>query len=235
MELNIQPKASLIIIAGNYGSGKTEVCVNFAKHLRKLGVDNIKLVDLDIVNPYFRSREAREDLEKNGIKVLSPKGDKHYGELPIISPQIKAEIISGHSMLILDVGGDDVGARVLSSLFDAILGKKYEFLVVLNTNRPFTEDVSGCLKMIESLEKSSRLEMTGIVSNTHMIDETTLETIKNGLKVIENVAEKRKIPIRFVSVNSEILNEVKEDEFNYPVLPISRLMLKPWEVKPGVN
>lgn len=218
-----------VIIVGNYGSGKTEVAVNLARHLAENGQKGIKLVDLDIVNPYFRSREAKESLKPYGIEVISPEEDEHYAELPIISPKIKAEIEMGKSTVILDVGGDDVGARVLSSLNDVIREKKYELLIVLNINRPFTEDIKGCLKMMDEIEASSKLKITGVISNTHFIEETTPETVSVGYKVVLEVGKKKNIPVKFIAVSSSIVEKLDAKGFSCPILPIDRMMLKPWE------
>ena len=224
-------ETNLSIFVGNFGSGKTEVAANFVKHLALSGIKNLSIVDLDIVNPYFRSREARVDLEKAGVEVIAPGGDEFYAESAIISPKIKSNIQSGITPMILDVGGDDMGARILSSFHDAFKNIKYELLMVLNVNRPFTGDPAGCIKIIREIESASRLKVTGLVSNSHLIDETTLEIIEKGIELVSEVSAQTGIPVKFITVDKRLADSVKGKGFSWPVLYIERLMLKPWEHK----
>jgi hypothetical protein len=226
--------SNLTIFVGNFGSGKTEVAVNFARYIALSGVKNLKIVDLDIVNPYFRTREAKEDLEKVGIEVIAPADEGFYAESPMISPKIKSQIQDGSSPMILDVGGDDLGARILSFLNDAFIGKEYELLMVLNVNRPFTGDAAGCMKIMSEIEGASRLKVTGLVSNAHLIDETTMEVIEKGYGLVKEVSKETGVPVKFITLDKKLENEVKRENFHCPVLLIERLMLKPWEHKVGI-
>ncbi|RKX27885.1 MAG: cobalamin biosynthesis protein CobQ, partial [Candidatus Zixiibacteriota bacterium] len=125
----------VLVVVGGYGSGKSEVSVNLARHLASSGQLHVAIADLDIVNPYFRSREATEQLEKLGIETLHPKGSQAFADLPIIIPQVKSAIEGYDGVLILDVGGDDAGARVLGSLAGTFPSDDHEVLFVLNANR----------------------------------------------------------------------------------------------------
>jgi len=169
----------ILLIVGNYGSGKTEVAVNLAIHLA--AQQSVSIVDLDIVNPYFRCREAREEMEGFGIRVINPDGDYHAADLPIILPEIRGAVLKGDGKLILDVGGDDVGARVLSSLADVFAGQTYNMLQIVNAKRPFTGTVDGCLKIGSEIEAASRLRITGLVSNSHLLEETDAQTVLDGV------------------------------------------------------
>lgn len=224
----------VIVVVGGYGSGKSEVSVNLARFLvtgQDTGRLPISIVDLDIVNPYFRSREAAAELEKLGIETINPRGDQRHADLPIILPEIKSRIKGSEGFVVLDVGGDDVGARVLSSLADAFEAKTYEMLLVLNANRPFTSNLEGCLKTIAQIETSSRLKFTGLISNTHLMDDTTPQTILDGLKLARRVSDKTKLPITFVSAPAEILEQLDVKDVDVPVLVLNRSLLKPWERK----
>ncbi len=222
----------IIIIVGGYGSGKSEVSINLARYLvtrQTEPTESVSIVDLDIVNPYFRSREAARELAKLGVKSVNPTGGQFHADLPIILPQVKGSIESGEGTVVLDVGGDDAGARVLGSLADAFTDRSYEMLLVVNANRPFTATADGCLKLMSEIEASSRLKFTGIISNTHMLEETTEETILTGLKLAHEVGERTSLPIRFLSALDSILKDIDPGLIDVPVLPLDRLLLKPWE------
>lgn len=219
----------VIIIAGAYGSGKTEVAVNYAIGLATSQDQPVSIIDLDIVNPYFRSREAAFELEAQGVHVIMPHNDMCHADMPIILPEIRAEIEHSDGKVIVDVGGDDVGSRVLSSMVDAFAPKGYEFLVVLNARRPFTSDVAGSLRMMRDIETSSRLKFTGIVSNTHLIGETTVAVVVEGYKLAEEVGRAAEIPVAFVSAVTEVAQQLDPNVVTAPVLALSRQMLKPWE------
>ena len=130
--MDIRIDSPLIIFTGNYGSGKTEVAVNFALYNARNG-RKVRLADLDIVNPYFRTREATEILEEKGIEVVVPPGDWVHSENPIILPEVKGMIekASGDKLSIFDVGGDDVGATVLGSFANILSSHPHEILQVV--------------------------------------------------------------------------------------------------------
>lgn len=226
--------SDIIIIVGGYGSGKSEVAVNLARYLvgqRPSSKQPVTVVDLDIVNPYFRSREATEELEKLGIQAIHPRGGQRYADLPIILPDIKAGIKQNTGTMVLDVGGDDAGARVLSSLADVFVPGEYDLLFVLNASRPFTADVDGCLKTMQEIEASSRLKFTGLIANTHLMEDTSEDIIVKGLSLAREVGGHLNLPIIFVSAVAEILEKMDTRTIDIPVLPLSRSLLKPWEKK----
>ncbi len=220
------------IIVGGYGSGKSEVSVNLARYLAldKTFVNRpISILDLDIVNPYFRSREASVELEKLGIGSINPEGAEFYADLPIILPQIRGAIETAEGTVICDVGGDDVGARVLSSLAGSFHAATYDMVLVLNLSRPFTSNVAGCLKTISEIEFSSRLKFSGIISNTHLMDDTNEEIVLSGIALSKEVSKQTGLKLWFVSAEQKILNIIESAYIDIPVLPLNRSLLKPWE------
>lgn len=228
-------ESNLIVVVGGFGSGKSEVSVNLAKHLGTLPGDPVAIADLDIINPYFRSREAAETLDRLGIRSLVPPGAQKYADLPIIIPEIRAAIERRQYRLVLDVGGDDLGARVLSSLSDAFHTAPFELLLVHNARRPFTMTVEGSLKVLSEIEDASRLKITGLVSNTHLTAETTVETVIEGVLLARQVAEKKGIPLVFVSALQSMCMEIFQKlEGSLPILPLDRELLKPWETHQAV-
>jgi hypothetical protein len=223
--------SQVIVIVGGFGSGKSEVCVNLAAHLAKSSDQGVTIADLDVINPYFRSREAARELESLGVKSLIPAGENVHADLPIVIPEIKGAIEEPEGTVILDVGGDDLGARVLSSLRDAFPTDGYDLLLVHNANRPFTADVKGTQKVIGEIAGASRLDFTGIICNTHLMGNTTPEVVLAGLKVSREVSAATELPIVFLSALIEVLRKMDPKSINCPVLPINRSLLKPWERK----
>jgi hypothetical protein len=221
----------VIIFTGNYGSGKTEVSVNFTLALAG-GDQPVSIVDLDIVNPYFRCREAVEPLEQAGVEVITPRGETFASELPIILPEVRGAIRRGAGKVILDVGGDDVGARVLSG-FAADLAERAELLLVLNARRPFTDTVEGAVRIVREIEAASRLQVTGLVSNTHLMENTSAEIVQEGLDLARAVSEALHVPLRFVAVMREVADDLagqgwSADDPAAPLLTMQRRMLPPW-------
>ncbi len=220
----------VIIFTGNYGSGKTEVAVNFTLGLAARESD-LAIVDLDVVNPYFRCREAIEPMEAAGVEVIVPRGETFASELPIILPEVKGAMTRDTGRLVLDVGGDDVGARVLSSFGPALRGDQAELLMVLNARRPFTDTVDGALRIIREIENASRLKVTGLIGNTHLMEETRVEMIQEGVDLAEAVSAEIGATVRFVTAMEDVAEEYIKAVGGsppYPVLPMVRRMLPPW-------
>lgn len=220
---------ALIIIVGGFGSGKSEISVNLARRLAAEGSKPVSLADLDIVNPYFRSREAAKRLSSFGVQMLVPPGTQVYADLPVIIPDIKREIERRSGWLVLDVGGDDVGARVLSSVNESILPQSYDMLFVVNERRPFTGDVDGAMKIMEEIEAASRLKFTGLIANTHLMTETTVEIVLAGLAMARQLSAKTGLPISFASVEKSVLSGMTREEIGLPILELDRALVKPWE------
>jgi hypothetical protein len=224
-----RPENRLNFIVGNFGSGKTEVAVNLALQLAE--AHPVQIVDLDIVNPYFRCREARAEMESAGIRVVYPQGEFHSADLPIILPEVKGALSSTEGYVIFDVGGDDMGARVLSSLADALEDGDYAMLQVINTRRPFTGTVEGCIRIKEEIEAASRLRITGIIANTHLMDETEPSTILEGVVMARKVADDAGLTLEFATVNTELYAAVEKAGTPCPLLAIDRRMLPPWRLR----
>lgn len=223
----------VIAIVGGFGSGKTEISINLAKYFVSSQQSPVTIVDFDLVNPYFRTREAIAEMEALGIRVIAPRGGQFYADLPILLPEIKGAIENPEGMLILDVGGDDQGTRALGSLSDGFVSGRYEMLMVLNSRRPLTSDVAVCLKTMTRVERAAGLQFTGLISNSHMIDETDLEVIREGYYLARKVSSETGLPLTFISAKRDILDLIDITVFDCPILPLTRSMLKPWERKAG--
>jgi len=215
------------IFVGGFGSGKTEVAINYSIYCRKSHT-KVAIVDLDIVNPYFRTRETRNALNLKGVKVISPEGKMAYADLPLISPEIKGLIQNSNYHLILDVGGDDIGSVVLGNFRNIIQNYDYEMLLVVNSYRPFTQSVHQIEQMAQEIKNTSRLKISGIVSNPNLSSQTDEETIKKGHIVIKQAALKLNLPIRFICIDKRFSQKIKSANLDEPVFYIERFMHLPW-------
>lgn len=224
MEINLN---GVVAIVGNYGSGKTEVSINLAVNRKRAGAD-VRIADLDLVNPYFRTREARKQLESLGIQVVLPPQEYLQADLPVLSPKIAGMIKNAAGLSLLDVGGDDVGAMVLAVLADAVKGIRIQVLQVINPLRPNTATVAGCLKIKDEIEKAAQLKITGLIGNANLIDETDADTIIDGYEFVRELAETSGLRLEFITVARELMPAIDLTRIRCPVLPISRQLVPPW-------
>jgi hypothetical protein len=225
VEINLE---GIVVIVGNYGSGKTEVSINLAVKRRHAGLD-VCIADLDLVNPYFRTREARGPLSELGIHVIVPPEEYLQADLPILSPAIAGMIRQPSQLTLLDVGGDGVGAGVLATLADSLRTKCVHMLQVVNPFRPFTDSVEGCLEIRDEIEKTSKMAISGIIGNANLIDETTVEDIYWGHDFVNVLSKESGLPLAFVTVAAELLPEIDSKRFSCPILSIKRQLVPPWK------
>jgi len=218
----------LIMIAGNYGSGKTEVSVNMAIAAAGNGL-KVSIADMDIVNPYFRCREVQTLMKSHGIRVIIPSGEMASADTPIILPETMGMFNPPDGALnIFDVGGDPVGARILAGFRNHLVDSHYELWQVINSRRPFTDTIEGCLKMRSDIESASRLKVTGIIANSHLVLETTPDVIIEGYRLALAVSSASGIPVVFVTVMKSLFDESLLSEIKAPVFKMTRRMLPPW-------
>ncbi len=220
--------SGIVIICGNYGSGKSETAVNLAASARRQG-KTVKITDLDLVNPYFRTREARHPLADLGVEVVLPDPKYMHADLPILTPAVAGMIKSPAQLTLLDAGGDDTGVTVLAALADSFKGLDIQMFQVINPLRPFTETLEGCLKIKAEIEESAHLKMTGLVSNANLIDETTPQIIYDGLDLLHRVSDATGLDIKFITASTRLMPELDMDRIDCPVLPIDRQLAPPWK------
>jgi len=218
----------LLMVVGNYGCGKTEVSVNLALQLSRAG-RRVQIADLDLVNPYFRCREARRLMESHAIRVVSPPGAQAWADLPILLPEITGLLAPPSGTIsIFDVGGDEVGARALASFRTRIREGSYQLWQVLNSKRPFTDTVEGCLDMQRGIEASSRLKITGLLVNSHLMEDTTAAVVLNGWQLARAVSRRAALPVRGVAVRADLAGSPELAGIDAPLLRLTRRMLPPW-------
>ncbi len=218
----------IVVIVGNYGSGKSEVSINLAVKKKQEGVE-VRIADLDLVNPYFRTREARASLSELGIEVVLPPEKYLQADLPILDPAIAGVIRRPGQLTLIDVGGDDVGATVLASLAEAFKDRPYSMLQVVNPLRPFTDSISGCLKIRHEIETASKLTINGLIGNPNLLEETTPEVIINGYEFVEKLSRASGLPLRLIAITAGQLPKLDSKRFSCPVLPIKRQLVPPWK------
>jgi len=217
----------LVIIVGNYGSGKTEVSINLAVDQKQLAKD-VRLVDLDLVNPYFRSREARNQLQGLGIHVVLPDEQYMTADLPILSPTVAATIRQQNILAILDVGGDGVGATVLSTLADALRKRTPRVLQVVNPFRPYTDTIEGCEMIRAEIEHSAKLKVNGLIGNANLMAETELSHIQQGYEFMQKLSEQNGLPLEFITAPDSLAQSGSRPQLICPILYIKRQLVPPW-------
>ena len=218
----------IVAVVGNYGSGKTEVSINLAVHRKRAGVD-VRIADLDLVNPYFRTREAKGPLSEMGIEVVLPPDQYLHADLPILSPLVAGMIRQPAELTRLDVGGDYAGATILATLEDALKNRPVRVLQVVNPLRPFTKTFEGCLKVRKEIEQAAKLAVDGIIGNANLIDETSADDIYDGYEFVNGLSEQSGLALEFITVARELLPAIDVRRFSCPVLSIERQLVPPWK------
>lgn len=216
------------IIVGHFGSGKTEIALNLALKLAEEGRP-VTLVDLDVVKPYFRTRSARAWLAASGVALVAPQGDNIFADLPIIVPQIRTLLRDGGRRVLMDAGGDDTGARVLGSLADVIPREETDHLLVLNFRRPFTETVDTAVAMVREIEAAARLPVTGLISNTHLMGETTPAIVLDGYRLARETARRLGLPVVAVTVDEATGAQMAGEELSCPLFMLRRIIRPPFD------
>lgn len=217
----------LVIIVGNYGSGKTEVSINLAVAQKQLAKD-VRLVDLDLVNPYFRSREARNQLRDLGVQVILPGEQYMTADLPILSPTVAATIRQQDGLAILDAGGDGLGATVLSTLADALRMRTPRVLQVVNPFRPYTDTVEGCEIIRSDIERCAKLNINGLIGNANLMMETDISHIQQGFEFMQKLSAQNGLPLEFITAPDWLVQSENLHQFTCPILYIKRQLVPPW-------
>lgn len=218
----------LTIIGGAYGSGKTEFAIAYALHLAATQTLPVGLVDLDIVNPYFRSRDVAKQMEREGLTVISTEPGLEYSDMPALSPRIYSLLQGKENLTVFDVGGDPAGARALGRFNPYFTAEAYDFLVVVNPYRPDTRNVAEAERLIAGLEVAGRVQVSGLVANINLGRETTLEVWREGLPLVNELAANLGLPIGYHMVEENFLQANREFFKEYPVFPVKLKMLPPW-------
>ena len=203
------------IICGHYGTGKTNFAINYAIDKARSG-KSVTLVDMDIVNPYFTSSEYAETLKKEGVKVISPTFAFTNVDIPAL-PASMYSIFDTDDDVIIDAGGDDVGATVLGRFSDKIRERGYEMLYVTNMYRPLISDPEDSVRLLRSIEEVCKLKATALVNNSHLKSLTDASVIMNSLGHAKEVSRSAHIPLMCSAAPRGLIPELPENECFYPV------------------
>ncbi len=186
--------ARLFIFAGHYGSGKSEISVQFARVLAASG-KKVLMADMDIVNAFFRSLDARMLLEQEGIRVAAPLFANTNVDVPALLPEVSTAMRGPAMHVVLDVGGDGDGARVLGRYHRDIEKEELAMVFVFNASRPMTRNAEAAAILMDEIECASRQRFTHILNNTHLLGETTWEIIRGGEREAGRLAEMKGLPL----------------------------------------
>jgi len=215
------------IFTGHYGSGKTEIAINFAFFLKKY-YNKVSIVDLDIVNPYFRTKDAADILKEHGIQVIASEFANTNVDIPALPAEIISVFQDKDSLVIFDVGGDDAGATALGRYNKYFRSEPYDMFFVINTKRPLTREKQDIVALLRSVEASSRLKVTKLINNTNLQNITTIADLLEGHEIIENISREIDVPIEYITGTSEILSQLP-DHVKDKALEIKRYLQLPWE------
>lgn len=219
-------KKRITVFSGHYGSGKTNVSVNYAISLKKEG-KSVSIYDLDIVNPYFRTVDAMERLKSEGVGlIVSPFAETNV-DIPAMNSASYKMIDDKSEYAVVDLGGDDRGALALGRFSEGIKEENdYLMVLVVNVFRPETKDLSGLIEIKEEIERVSKIPFNAIVNNSNVGKETTEEDILFGVKKVEEFAKELKLPIVYNCVRADLFDKIKLKIDN--ALPIELIKYGDW-------
>lgn len=215
----------ITIITGHYGCGKTNFSVNLAVKAAAEG-RSAAIVDLDLVNPYFRTADFRGMFEEKGIKMIAPDFANTNLDVPSIQFDVE-QLVRSEDCLIIDVGGDDAGATALGRYAEAIseFSNDIDMLYVFNQRRTLTASADETAVLMYEIETAARMRHTALVNNTNLGCETTADIINESAGYAAEIAAKTGLPLAFTTCPEEIAPRLSRDDL-FPV----KIYVKPlWE------
>ena len=228
-EFDVKRLKPVTVITGHYGVGKTNLAINLALDACYSGLE-VQVADLDVVNPYFRSSDYRGLLEHAGVQVIAPRYAGTTLDVPAISGQVSAALDWARAaqgrLLLIDAGGDDVGATALGRFARGVVEGAYDLLYVVNRSRNLTHDPAEALSVLREIEAASHLRATAVVNNTHLAGLTDGEVLGRGVAFAQEVAASAGLPLAFTAVPASALEDVDVPGVRYLV---SVHVRKPWE------
>ncbi len=198
------------IFVGHFGSGKTEIAINYAMKLAREG-KKVIIVDCDIVNTYFRTLDAKKELEDAGIKVIAPIFANSNLEMQMIPADILSVFEARDTHIVFDVGGDEDGAYALGAYKHLFEREGYRMFFVINARRPLTQTANDTLEYMADIEKASRLAISDLINNTNLAYETTIDDVLSGDKLVRELSEITKLNYPYIALSNEIINDLPKE------------------------
>lgn len=200
-------KSRISIFVGHFGSGKTELSINFAMKIAAKG-KKATIIDLDIVNPYFRTKDAKLPLTRAGVRVIAPEFAATNLDIPTLPADILSAFSDKDSKLVFDVGGDKDGAYALGGYKRYFDREPYEMFFVVNARRPLTQNAKDIVEYIEEIQNASRLKVTGLINNTNLFYDTDVDVLVGGQAVVEQAAEMLGVSVKYISGKKEVVKSL---------------------------
>ena len=215
------------IITGHYGSGKTEIAINMALKLKEKH-DKVIICDMDIVNPYFRTNDAKSFLEERGIKVISPDYASTNIDIPVLPGDILSVFSDKDAYAVLDLGGDDDGAVALGQYHRYLKDEDYDMFFVLNALRPDTSNIEDVKSLAANIEYMSRAKITGIINNTNLSYLSESGHLKGSMGFAEEVSKTLGCDIKYITGTKEMLLDI-DSKYKDKLMEIELFMKLPFD------
>ena len=199
------------LFAGHYGSGKTNIAVNFALKMASQGL-KVKIADLDIVNPYFRTKDSQKDLQKANIELISPAFANTNVDLPALPQEVYKLVHSKDFKAVFDIGGDDRGAYALGRYTPYILEENdYEMVFVANFYRPLTKTPKEAIEVMREIEDACKIKFTAIINNSNLGNITTANDVNATTSKAQELSKLTGLPLIFTTATKEVAGEIDAD------------------------
>lgn len=226
------------VMVGSFGGGKSELSLNMA--VRAAAKGKCTLIDLDVINPYFRTSERGDVLDRAGVELISPPYALKKIEILSVSPRVYSAFTRGEGTVIFDVGGDHIGAVALGQYkpnFDAVPPEMLHVLFVVNPLRPLCADFDNAMSMLMKIQKVSRLNVTGIVNNANLAELTDLGHLRQGYELVKELSEATGIPVWGTCGRPDMLEQFSryaaenqlDPAFIGQIYPIEVMMHRSWD------
>jgi len=201
--------------------------MNYVTMLREIVDGEVALADLDVVNVYFRTREKKDLMRQLGITPIDSSIETTTLDVPAVSAEVMRPLHDDKINYVLDVGGDNVGGRVVGRFAEHFKPEDYDMFFVVNANREKTQTAQEVLGFIDAIEASSKLKVTGLVNNTHLLRETTVDDVLKGQEVVREISKIKNIPIKYVCCLESLVDKLPKD-LEGDILPIKLYLREEW-------
>ncbi len=199
----------ITLLAGHYGSGKTNIAVNLAFELKKEH-ENVAIADIDIVNPYFRTKDSEKELSEKGIKLICSEYANSNVDIPALPQEIYSIIDDKTMVSVVDIGGDDRGAYALGRYAQSIVEEgNFEMLFVINKFRPLTPDAESTVEIMREIEIAGKIPFTGIVNNSNLGEETSADDVLSSVEYADMISKAAGIPVVLTTVKESLFEQLE--------------------------